>query len=1340
MVCNYGAGDDATRLTNSRVSAENWTSSTDLPAAYVETQYNLEGNVHTATVVGDPSGTVYKESYGTGWQKGLVTATETWGKKDPEHAVELQRWTSTSWIQDDSNPNATYRTNPRVIATDVSDNSNYRHTEIGYQTFILPFSNASCSLPNDVSEYAAVGTPVLRRSHTDYNLDANYLNLRIIGLPQAKLLYEGPSTLMAKTTYLYDWSGEYLQGLPATPTQHDGSYSTDLMMGPKRANLVKMQRWDVNYPTDSTKVTESKSAYDITGNVIFTRDALDHQTTITYTDQFAANGGALDAPRSFSTFAYPTTITDADNNSSSVRYRYDFGAKTLVQGPPPQNQTIGLEQTLRYDSATRIQQVTIANTGAYSRYLYGPANVVTLSSVNFVGDEAYTNTTFDGLGRSIGVATNNPGSSGGYKAQMTEYDLMGRVMKQSNPTEINGSWVPAGDDAGWLSTEQTYDWKGRPLETINQDSTIKYASYDGCGCAGGEVVTVTDEMGRPQKAYSDVLGRQWKTEVLDANSNVYSSTAAIYNARDQITALNSYKGAANGDLSCPSGTCMQSVTSYDGHSRVATQKLPQQTAATSYEYNADDTVKKVTDPRAVIATNSFNNRHLLTGVSYTPAGDVPALASVSFAYDAAGNRTSTSDGTGNTNYVYNQLSCMTSETHYIGDLGTSYALSYGYNLAGELTSITDPSSAQVSYNYDSTGRLMTMPASGYTGVTNFVSNAQYRASGAIKHQTYGNNVQLNLTYNSRMQIGQYQVSSTNFTTGATMNYYDDGRTNTAFDLSDNRFDRKYEFDFSARLREAYSGLEAHGSSPPPLDQANSPYRQSYTYDEWNNVTGRNGRVWTQSDGDLATYGSNNRNGNFQYDAAGNVWATGDGNYDYDAAGRPFTFTSLQTWQVHTSWPSNHPNAPALETADTFDGAGQVVKHLNHTRHDDSYDSGGGNIVNAMTDTTTTSYYVHSTVLGGKTIEELDQNGAKTKGYVYSGGARVATQFVSGGTNAVEFDSTNPVTGAVTTSDTNGSYAARQEPDPLSRDLTAPPDPQVVIDPLSVTAPGGDRVMPIEASWGPSEEYEQGNAWWANQMDAMSVREALKNNFRATWDWILHKNPNVGIKTDKGRTVYGSDAADYLTSGGGMNDELAQFGITTKDSLLGAGNSQDPVVVRGHIIDDPQTPCHIMADVAQDIANSVDPDNYRKALAQFDRDFSYMYIGGPLTDIFQANKYKGGDGRNINKAFPFTGGDGFRNEYKDSGSDPDPLQAGPKADQTHHFAAFLSLGINQFKLAEIYQNGIFRKDNQGDLNLSAAAYALGTKLYFQKNDHLLKNVGLYIRRNICAGRGHGLYKN
>ena len=93
----------------------------------------------------------------------------------------------------------------------------------------------------------------------------------------------------------------------------------------------------------------------------------------------------------------------------------------------------------------------------------------------------------------------------------------------------------------------------------------------------------------------------------------------------------------------------------------------------------------------------------------------------------------------------------------------------------------------------------------------------------------------------------------------------------------------------------------------------------------------------------------------------------------------------------------------------------------------------------------------------------------------------------------------------------------------------------------------------------------------------------------------------------------------------------------------------------------------MADVAQNEANTAlaqNPGNDSSALAQFDRTFSALYLGGPLTSSYQAYRWRGGTGRTMKPNSPFTGGDGFRKEYKDSGTNADPLIAGPKADQTH----------------------------------------------------------------------------
>ena len=119
---------------------------------------------------------------------------------------------------------------------------------------------------------------------------------------------------------------------------------------------------------------------------------------------------------------------------------------------------------MAYNNLGQLERVTTVNNGAYKRFWYGPNYVASYATVNTIADELYAVQAVDGLGRVMGTASNHPGSYGGYSLVSTIYDQMGRVWQQSNPTEINSAWLVSGDDAaGIYYTQQTYDWKGRPL-------------------------------------------------------------------------------------------------------------------------------------------------------------------------------------------------------------------------------------------------------------------------------------------------------------------------------------------------------------------------------------------------------------------------------------------------------------------------------------------------------------------------------------------------------------------------------------------------------------------------------------------------------------------------------------------------------------------------------------------------------------------------------------------------------------------------------------------------------------------------------------------------------------
>ncbi|MDX6500784.1 MAG: hypothetical protein QOG23_4044 [Blastocatellia bacterium] len=148
----------------------------------------------------------------------------------------------------------------------------------------------------------------------------------------------------------------------------------------------------------------------------------------------------------------------------------------------------------------------------------------------------------------------------------------------------------------------------------------------------------------------DVLGRLATVEELNWDQSVYATTMYTYNARDKITQLNQ------------AGQTRSFV--YDAYGRLQTRTTPEQ-GATTYSYFDDDAVQTVTDARGATTTFAYNNRYLPTSITYGVPAGVAATTNVSFGYDAAGNRTSMTDGPGSVSYRYYTLSRMTSEGLFV---------------------------------------------------------------------------------------------------------------------------------------------------------------------------------------------------------------------------------------------------------------------------------------------------------------------------------------------------------------------------------------------------------------------------------------------------------------------------------------------------------------------------------------------------------------------------------------------------------------------------------------------------------------------------------------------------
>ncbi len=254
-------------------------------------------------------------------------------------------------------------------------------------------------------------------------------------------------------------------------------------------------------------------------------------------------------------------------------------------------------------------------------------------------------------------------------------------------------------------------------------------------------------------------------------------------------------------------------------------------------------------------------------------------------------------------------------------------------------------------------------------------------------------------------------------------YYNDGRVSYSHDLIDNRFDRSYTYDHEARITQALSGAEARGQGPTN----DRPYNETLGYDTFEHLTYHGTQHWSSRRGYVSSGSfSNNRRTGWSYDADGNLTNDVTHQYTYDVAGQ-MTFVGVSNLGQY------------------FDGDGQRVK---------------------STEPNVVTYYVRSTVLGGKVIADLDSSGNKQMAYIYLGDKLLAEQsrnvpngfigFVHRDASGVSVRKTHsvygnvydgseldPLNADVGTEDpylTNPDYSGRGEGGPLFPGYGSPTDP------------------------------------------------------------------------------------------------------------------------------------------------------------------------------------------------------------------------------------------------------------------------------------------------------------
>jgi len=764
------------------------------------------------------------------------------------------------------------------------------------------------------------GTPgsVLRTTTWTYLNSSPYITANILNRATRMSVADSAGTVHSRTDIAYDESGYVNSTCVTGAAQHnDTNFGCSFTT---RGNPTTVTTY-TNAAAPSGSITHH-TYYDNLGNIVKADADCCQQKTWNYSA--TTNYSFPDSVSRGSASPYLTTsatynaytglvVTSTDDNAQVTHYTYDnYKRPTNLQRPDSAN------LTWAYIDATPPTQSSIT------------------SSVPVQGSSAKESiTTLDGLGHPVTQQITDGTTT--YSIIATQYDPFGRAYKVSNPYTTSAQY--------WTASQ--FDTLGRPTVRILQDNSQTTFSYT------ANTTIMTDPAGKQRKSQVDGLGRMlnvWEPDPSNGNSLSLQTTYA-YSVLDLLTGVTQ-------------GVQTRAYT-FDDVGRPTSVKAPETNqVATQFQYNNFGLVTQRTDARGVITTYGYDTLNRLQSISYNVGTTgVPSTSSVSFTYGTNSSQSNNgrlitmSDGVGSENYSYDILGNMTSLQKVIG--GTTYTTGYQYNLAGELTSITYPSTRVVQHSYDTIGRLCAVGTAGSTCTsgTTYAGGFSYNPAFQVTGLSYGNGVIAAFGYTADRLLLQslaytkgttalfstnywYKTDSTNCPNGASGN---NGQIQCITDSVDSGRTVSYSYDALYRLSSALT----NGSANYPQ------WGLSWSYDRYGNRTAQTVTAGSAYSNSVAVNTSTNQivGPPYAYDASGNMTNDGSNSLVYNAENRLLSATNGSSSGSYT-----------------YDAKNLRVKKVSGS---------------------TTTVYVFS---GSRVIAEYDNGaaaGSPSREYIYSGGHLLA---------------------------------------------------------------------------------------------------------------------------------------------------------------------------------------------------------------------------------------------------------------------------------------------------------------------------------------------------------------
>ncbi|UOF15683.1 DUF6531 domain-containing protein [Lysobacter capsici] len=530
------------------------------------------------------------------------------------------------------------------------------------------------------------------------------------------------------------------------------------------------------------------------------------------------------------------------------------------------------KEVLRYDAAGRVRSLANAD-GVVSDFEYNARGWLVSSKVRGPDD---------------GVEADDV-------VTKIEYEPTGLVKKI---TQADGSFIRYGYDAGHRLTS-VHDNVGNSVQLTldNAGNRIKEDTLGSDGSLRRTLSRVYDQLGQlatSKTAYDHSTGFTY-----DANGNGEVTTDAlgrkIDNDYDPLNRLAK-------SLQDVGGINAKTEFKYDALDRL-TKVIDPKSLDTSYGYNGFGDQIQLTSPDTGVSTYTYDStgnrkteidaRGITRTYSYDALNRVIAVAypttslNVGYGYDtvatvcaagetfAKGRLSLVTDASGSTQYCYDRFGRMVRKVQSTN--GKVFAVRYAYTLAGQLSSVTYPDGAVVSYQRDAQGRVSqvdTKRAAAGATTEALLSQAAYHPFGPVSGWTYGNG----RTLARPIDLDYRTTAVTDSSSGGLS-------VGFGFDVVGNLNQLTLAGSSTPLLKYDYDGLDrlTHLRDGP----SNTPI-ETYSYDATGNrlsltqASGTQTYVYPATSHRLAQVGNSGLRG---YDASGNTTDIDANSFVYNDAGR-----------------------------------------------------------------------------------------------------------------------------------------------------------------------------------------------------------------------------------------------------------------------------------------------------------------------------------------------------------------------------------------------------------------------------------------------------------------------